>query len=131
MPIEFHTDQDTDFFVIEMNGRITDAEMMERYSSFYQSERWKPGQNALTDASNADFSELTPEGLREFSRYLDALFREHGVSGKKSALYCPGDLQFGVARMYSVFADRSPQTAKVFRDYDEAVAWLRNPLLTD
>lgn len=131
MPIEFHLDRNPDFVVAEWTGRIVDADIMNSYRSFYQSPLWQPGSNGLADVSGADLSGLTPEGLWAFIGFIDTQFRDQGVRGAKAAVYCPTDLQFGMARMFSSLSATLPETIRGFRDYDAAVEWLRSPVPAD
>lgn len=45
----------------------------------------------------------------------------------KVAILAPDDLSFGITRIYSVFRKDPRSEHQVFRDRDEAIAWLNTP----
>lgn len=45
----------------------------------------------------------------------------------KVAILAPDDLSFGITRIYSVFRKDPRSKHQVFRDRDEAIAWLNTP----
>lgn len=48
------------------------------------------------------------------------------ASMKKTAIYAPNELNFGLARMYGVFAFGSSQKIEFFYEREKAIQWLRN-----
>lgn len=49
------------------------------------------------------------------------------VGGKRSAIVAPGDVAYGLSRMYSVFLEDAGIEVQPFRTIDEATAWLETP----
>jgi hypothetical protein len=49
------------------------------------------------------------------------------VGGRRAAIVAPGDVAYGLARMYSVFLEDAGIDVQPFRTLDEATAWLRTP----
>jgi hypothetical protein len=78
--------------------------------------------------SEADLSSLTTEGIRALADYFISMFPEKNyvTSMKKTAIYAPKTLNFGLARMYSVFAFKSSQNIEIFSEREKAIQWLRN-----
>jgi hypothetical protein len=76
----------------------------------------------LADLSEADLTEITADGVWNLARMVEELFRPHNIF-PKVAVYAPNDLDYGMARIYSAHAEKF-EAHRVFRDFDEARAWL-------
>jgi hypothetical protein len=55
----------------------------------------------------------------------DFILAEQPLSGQppRLALVAPGDLDFGLSRVFAAYRDHPSTEVAVFRDFDEAVAW--------
>ena len=126
MPITFETRRHDGYFIATLVGPVTDAELLDAYREYHETGEWVAGLNELTDLSLADFSKVTTAGLRNLADYTDNLFRATGVAATRTAIYSPRDLPFGLARVYEVLAEGSPEDVRVFRDRSAAEAWLRD-----
>lgn len=76
----------------------------------------------LWDYSECDLSQVTQQEMRTVAQGAYKYAKHH-----KSAAVGPGDLQFGLLRMYEIFAEMkhvSPMM-RVFRNAVEALNWLR------
>jgi hypothetical protein len=49
------------------------------------------------------------------------------VGGRRAAIVAPGDVAYGLSRMYSVFLEDAGIDVQPFRTFDEATAWLQTP----
>ena len=78
----------------------------------------------LVDLSDADMSQVTPEGLAGLADEIIQVFEEYNVTTYKTAVFSPHDLPFGFARLYEAYTFESPETVQVFRERDEALNWL-------
>ena len=125
MPILFSTHPDG-YYVVSFQGLLSDQEVLERCQDFYQ-DYWQPGLPQLSDLSEADFSGVSGEGVLKVAKLVQELQAEHGEAKSKLAVYAPTDLPFGLARMYSALVEKSPSLVAVFRDYQEALDWLKAP----
>jgi len=65
-----------------------------------------------------------PDQIRRAAEFLER-FAER--IGRRCAVVVARDVQFGLARMGSVFSDGVGVDSQVFRSVDEAVAWLQKP----
>jgi hypothetical protein len=76
----------------------------------------------LWNASDADIGHLTADELRTIAYVV-----KQRATHKKTAYCSPYDLQFGVLRMYEAYAEigEVAPLMMVFRDRDEAIAWLK------
>ena len=86
-------------------------------------EKWKPGSLLLHDLSNFDSGPLS---LNDIKRMADFGYNRRAQFGAgKIAIVAIRDLEYGLARMLSVFVDDKLDTGfEVFRSRKEAFAWL-------
>jgi hypothetical protein len=110
------------YYESKFEGTITDSIMLEDFRAFFASSDWVPEHNELADLSEADLSNVTPDGIKGLASFIKLTFQSKGIS-PKVAVFAPNDLPFGLARMYSVPAEDF-ETHMVFRDLNEAKLWL-------
>ncbi len=128
MPITIVMNHEAGYFVSHYKGAITDADLLNDWKSIFNNGNWIPDTNELADLSEADLSSLTTEGIRALADYFISMFPEKNyiTSMNKTAIYAPKTLNFGLARMYSVFAFKSSQNIEIFSEREKAIQWLRN-----
>jgi hypothetical protein len=102
---------------------VTDEQMFAAQTEFYGA----PTLLQLWDMTEAGVGSTTSEGLAQFVAKAARLGQER--AGGKTAVVVRSDLQFGLARMSEAFAASHPlpYTLRVFRDRDQALAWLTGP----
>lgn len=71
--------------------------------------------------------ELTRDDLRTMENHGRETVEQRGTH--LSAVHAPRDVDFGMARMYALMSERD-DSLRIFRDYDEAFAWLKASLNT-
>ena len=127
MPITIVMNHEAGYFVSHYKGSITDAELLNDWESIIDSGAWIPDTNELADLSEADLSNITTDGIRALADYFISLSTENNVTpNKKTAIYAPNELNFGLARMYGIFAFGSSQNIEFFYKREEAIQWLEN-----
>ena len=127
MPITIVMNHEAGYFVSHYKGAITDADLLNDWKSIFNNGDWIPDTNELADLSEADLSSLTTDGIRALADYFISMSTENNVTSmKKTAIYAPKTLNFGLARMYGVFAFESSQNIEIFYERGEAIQWLRN-----
>ena len=122
MPIKITVYPDEGYYISKYVGSITDKEMQDVFRRFFTSDEWVPGMSELADISEADLTEITSDGLNNLAGMVQEIFRQHKFH-MKVAVYAPHNLGYGMARVYSVHAEKF-ESHKVFRDLDAAKAWL-------
>ena len=125
-PITHSLNEDLHLLITTWSGVVTDAEMIAAYRRAYADSRWVPGFNEVTDLRRANVGAVTADGLRG----LRLLVAESvaGFSGRfKTAVLAPGDLGFGISRMYEMMSDESSESVRVCRDAADAAAWVGIP----
>jgi len=124
MAIIFTVNLRRNYFVSKYEGRISYAEALDKWKNFLEGKEWVPGQNEFVDLSKAQLNEVTVEDLMNLASYIEDIYIKNSIEKIKVAVYAPNDLPFGIARMYSAYADESPELVHVFRDKEEAIRWL-------
>ena len=79
-----------------------------------------PDVRMLWDLRDARFS-LAPGEVRDLAEFVKQAARSPGA---RVAFVVSGDLEFGLIRMFEVYRDEKDTSTSVFRDRDQAVAWL-------
>ena len=93
--------------------------------AIFEHEEWKPGGRILLDHTKLNTAPLTVEEVRAIANIATKYNEQFGKA--KLALVVDRDLEYGMARMWQVFVETEVWYAseKLFRDRDEAVAWLK------
>jgi len=123
MPILHTINRDLKLVMSSWVGDISDSDLLPSYRKLYDDASWQPGFSEIVDLRDAELSSVTSEALRRLASMVDGYTR-----GKceqfKTAVIAPSNLPFGIARMYEVYADTSPEDVKVFRDLKPAFEWI-------
>jgi hypothetical protein len=127
MPIDYQIDHARRRVVARGSGTVTETEIFA-----YQREVWaRPevaGFDQLVDMSAADHIDApvpSADGMRDLAALAASM--DHPGQPSRFAIVAPGDLAFGLGRMYSTYRELDPRSTKavrVFRTMDEALAWL-------
>lgn len=127
MPILFKLNNKRSYFITKYSGHISNEEHIESFKSFFTGNDWIPGMNELAIASNIKGSSININSLRTLLNFKNNYYERHKISHIKIAIYAPGDLAFGIARMYDTLAEAklSPEEVKPFRDIRKAIRWLK------
>lgn len=131
MPISFSNDNNNQILRSELEGDLTDADLIEAYTNLYKSEDWKPEYPELVDFTRANMGKITSHGLRELSKICKQALAGKKIIQSPTAVIAPADLQYGLARMYSGVTENSPEQVQVFRDETSAIAWLNQVRFKD
>ena len=127
MSITIEMNNEAGYFVSYYKGAITDANILSDWKFIMDSGAWIPGKNELADLSEADLSGLTTDGIRALADYFISMSTDRNVASmKKTAIYATNELNFGLARMYGVFAFESSQKIEFFYEREKAIQWLGN-----
>lgn len=125
MPIDYRVDQDRRRVLAEGHGTVTAEEIFS-----YQRDAWSradvAGFDELVDMTRVQtIVEPSAHQMRALARLSAGM--DPPAAGGRFAIVAPGDLAFGLGRMYEVFREMSPGSTKqvsVFRDRPSALAWL-------
>ncbi|MCH9027150.1 MAG: hypothetical protein IIA05_08565 [Proteobacteria bacterium] len=79
------------------------------------------GMDSIFDYRRCDFSKLSAEDLKSIARFLAPHLPRFA---KRISLVVERDLEYGLARMYGVYAEEiAPRERRIFRDIDAAREW--------
>lgn len=123
MPIVYSIDPSHNRVTLTYSGTITDRELFETFDRLYRDPAHRVGMDELSDLRAVHNVTVTSVGLQaladQTSRNLD-----HAHQGWRVAVVAPQDVVFGLARMYGLFREDSPELVRVFRDLRSAEEWL-------
>jgi hypothetical protein len=118
VPITYHFEDDTLFTTIE---GPTAYEDVKRYLNALTTDpRFRAGMPGLIDCRRVK-SLFSIADLRRTAADLRARPEIRG----RAAVLATSNLVYGLLRMYEVFSDGDPVEIRVFRQPEEALAWLR------
>ena len=109
-----------DLFVVTATGDVAYPEAASTIREIGESDRLQSPSRILVDARAVTGAPTTNE-LRVLARSLRPIY-ERGAQGV--AIVTTGTFIYGVARMFSMFAEAFDLKVSVFRDFGEATNWL-------
>jgi hypothetical protein len=123
MPIVYSIDPSRNRVTLTYTGTITDRELFDVFDRLYRDPAHRIGMDELSDLRAVHNVTVTSVGLQaladQASRSLDQARQTWRV-----AVVAPQDVAFGLARMYGLFREDSPELVRVFRDLASAEEWL-------
>lgn len=98
------------------------------YESILNSGDWKPAWCELADLSDARLDHLPTDFVHQQLGFFKRQYRRLSMIGARVAVWAPGDLSFGLARIYQTLTeDNEVEQFVVFRQRVDALEWLLNP----
>lgn len=122
MPIEHEFDANPPLLRVWMSGVVTDQDVLYYAEAITSNPRLDPVYDELIDLRGME----TPVATTGTLRRVADMFRkfERQPEAVKVAFIATTDAAFGLARMYQAFRAESAADMRVFREADEARAWL-------
>lgn len=124
MPISYSQNKENGYLDVTCEGLISDRELFRERLTYLSTADWVPGAHELVDFSVADLSEVTPAGIQHLSNILDKLYRNHGLTVVKVAVYTQDVLPSAITSTYSELTKKSVENIRVFYDRRKAESWL-------
>lgn len=123
MPVTFDYDAEHDLIVVTFSGFVNHQELLRFVDNVRKDEHFTTTANELIVADGFTGSDIDADLLLVLSQ------RSYELSlttpDKKVALVPTSDLEFGFARTYQSMAEKTLWKVEIFRDRDEALAWLQ------
>jgi hypothetical protein len=122
---EVRVDPGHGFVHVRFTGRLKASEGLNAIRDIATHPDFRPGMNGLLDTRELTGIESTSEDLREAAQLVASqaeLYR-----GSRWAVVADSPVPFGMARQYQAMRDELPYELEVFRNADEACAWLGIP----
>jgi len=109
--------KDAGVLITRFRDRVADDEFVTLYHRLLTDPHYEPGLIELADLRQVSEFAVTTPALRK----VDALIRTRliGSSGCQTLIIAPGNLPYGLARMYAALADGGPEQVHVFRTLEE------------
>ena len=124
MPITYQIDSERNLVLVEGHGVITDKDFPKFRTKLISDPLFRPGMKELADYRSAEKFDLSTDGL---SKFLDLEISIAPLMGDyRIAIATCSDLLFGFVRMYMTEIGETLPNVNVFRDIDEAEAWLND-----
>lgn len=121
MPISREPSQPSGVIRTVLSGAVTDAELLAYYRAPFFLDftgTWRE----IVDGRAITTYSITPDGQRQLARFAS----EHvdKLRGGRVAMVAATDVTFGMFRMWQLQRERLGYDVEVFRDLDEALAWV-------
>lgn len=122
MPITYSIDRERNVVFTTIRGVLTDDELLDHKMRLTSDPNFKSGMVELSDAREVGELAVTAEGVGRFVTQ-DSKDSEL-LKDYKLAIVASEDVVYGMARMYQTLTEKNVPAVRIFRDLDEAKAWL-------
>jgi hypothetical protein len=114
-------DRRRDLTIMAVTGRVTAGDIVAALDDYYGGEFTA---NLIWDYTSADLSAITSAQLHQISSVAKRY--GHLRQNCKTAIVAPGDLAFGLGRMYETLNEINeiPVQYTIFKRLEEAMRWL-------
>ncbi len=114
-------DSERGFVFTTITGEITVGDVLADIERLAAQPSYRPEMPGIVDMRQAT-THMTAEQIEQIAQTLKK--RPNVVSHTRRALLVSSDLLYGLYRMFESFADENPTEYRVFRDENEARAWI-------
>jgi len=124
--IKFVYEPGAQYRIAVFRGDIDDSLLFTSYAELIDAADFNPGLNDLVDLRSVCHLDLSPDGLL---RLVGKISKLDGLGYRtRVAFVVSSQVSYGVSRMYAKMRESCPgstEEIRIFRDYNEAVAWLK------
>ena len=125
MEITTDIDREAGLRTHKVTGTLSLNDLMAKLDEIYSIPDFQPEMNVLWDLRNADLASFSSSDIYEVRDFVGYKWGTGGSS--RAALVVSRDIDFGLSRMYEISLESiTTSTLQVFRDFDEALSWLRS-----
>jgi len=122
MPITYQIDPERSLVTISAYGVLEEPEYRETRAELASDSRFRLGMKVLEDFRSVEKHEFTTEG---YNRFIEQEILLQPIFGNgRHAIVTHSDLQYGLTRKLIGEMGTSSRDAQVFRDMEDAKAWL-------
>lgn len=126
MPIQYEIDKERRILRAVSVGGVDAAEVRDYLRRLESDPDYDPSFNGIIDVRSATAA-VTPDDIRDIAELVRRRPKE--ASGRR-AVIVGSDEHFGLMRMFEAYTSSGPTRYRVFRDSDEANAWLESGIDT-
>lgn len=108
-----------------VRGNLTMQDIFDELQRVYSEPGFRADIDVLWDLREARVTTMTSAEVEKLSDFVASHWGPAGKS--RAALVVSRDFEFGITRMYEIFLEsRMSATVRVFRDMEEALAWMKS-----
>jgi hypothetical protein len=122
MPISYRIDSEHNIILVEADGVLTTEDHLAFRAQLVADSQFGPNMKELADFRSVERQELSTDGYQRFINQeiqLRPLFKNY-----RRAIVTHSDLHFGFTRKFIAEMGDADSNTRVFRDLQEAEAWL-------
>ena len=124
MPIAFEVLPDLNLCLAKFRGEVSTEEHIASFLEYTRHPLFDGKQHALVDMKDCLLENTYFDDMQRLAYQLKDYYEARDLSSRTS-VYAPGDVVFGMSRMFQSIADgNSPWEMDVFRTRKEAMAYL-------
>jgi hypothetical protein len=129
MPITYEIDEANGWVWMVGSGVITDEEVLTYRQSLLADPRFRSSMKLLSDMRGIERVEVTAGGIRRLVHEESSHASE--LAARRLAIVTDSPVAYGMARMYQMLAENTGGAIQVFRQIEEATAWLQSEAAED
>ncbi len=119
--MDIQIDSEVAIALVDVGAASSAAEIIKAVEALLAHPDFVDGMDSIFDYSRCDFSKVSAEDLKSIARFLVPHLPRFA---NRVNLVVERDLEYGLARMYGVFAEEiAPSERRIFRDVDTAREW--------
>ena len=117
--------EEDNFLLTKISGTLNDQRLMKYLTLLNRNAQRLTACKQLVDCRGVScMNDISVRGTTEYAK------QEPTQQEDLLALLIPnGPLSFGMARVYQTFATEKRRAVQIFCDFDQAKAWLENPII--
>jgi len=124
MPIEHRIDPTARLVTSAHIGIVPDDEFLRSYRELFQRPGFSREFDHFVDLRQTTSAVRSVGALRQLAEFMKAQYRKGVAALPRTAIVAPQDISFGLSRLYEALTDALTGDVAVFREVDEARAWL-------
>ena len=124
MSISTEIDGESGLRIHVVTGQLTMEDLVSSLEKVYSMPDYDPGMRVLWDLREADLSSFVSPQVQQVRDFVGSNW---GTEAKNyAAMVVSSEESFGLMRMYEFYVEqKSGNEVQVFRDYDEALSWIK------
>lgn len=114
-------DREKAIAIIEIRGTPKISDVRQAIEALLENPDHSDGMDEIWDFREASLTAITTKDLQTLAIYVSQYI---GKLAKRTAFVVKNDLEYGIGRMWEVYAEDAPQKRQLFRDIEDAFDWL-------
>jgi hypothetical protein len=126
MPITYEIDHEHRIIMQVFRGVIRNDEFLKFSEQVFRLPEFNAGYSEFADFSDGNLKNISSETLQQSAALSKSMAPDRSPNARLG-IYAPEDFNYGISRMFQLVNDAPDDLTRVFRDLDQALAWLREP----